>query len=59
MDNLEASVVILRKLTEQWNDFSVKQSSLEALGETLSSFKNMVHFLPISHIVTTMNLLLS
>ncbi|PWA53566.1 hypothetical protein CTI12_AA443680 [Artemisia annua] len=41
VDNLEASVVILRKLTEQWNDLSAKQSSLEALGETLSSFKNM------------------
>nr|GEU57356.1 transmembrane protein 214-like [Tanacetum cinerariifolium] len=41
VDNLEASVVILRKLTEQWNDFSAKQSSLEALGETLCSFKNV------------------
>lgn len=42
MDNLDASVVILRKLTEQWKVLSVKQSSLDTLSETLLSFKNKV-----------------
>ncbi|XP_024989945.1 uncharacterized protein LOC112524386 [Cynara cardunculus var. scolymus] len=40
-DNLEASVVILRRLAEQWKELSVKQSSLEALAGTLRSFKSM------------------
>uniref|UniRef100_A0A5B7AHQ4 Transmembrane protein 214-A n=1 Tax=Davidia involucrata TaxID=16924 RepID=A0A5B7AHQ4_DAVIN len=39
MDNVEASVAILRKLTEDWKELSVKQSSLDALGETLRSFR--------------------
>lgn len=41
-DNLEASVVILKKIAEKWKDLSVKQSSLDTLTETLRSFKNMV-----------------
>ncbi|KAI3733832.1 hypothetical protein L6452_13289 [Arctium lappa] len=41
VDNIEASVVILRRLAEQWKELSVKQSSLDALGETLRSFKSM------------------
>jgi hypothetical protein len=40
MDNVEASVAILRKITEEWKEFSVKQSSLDALKETLKSFRN-------------------
>ncbi|KAJ0725027.1 putative transmembrane protein [Helianthus annuus] len=40
-DNLEASVVILRRLAEQWKDVSAKQSSLDTLGETLRHFKSM------------------
>ncbi|XP_073280422.1 uncharacterized protein [Primulina huaijiensis] len=39
LDNIEASVVILRKLAEDWKEFSSKQSSLQALGETLKSFR--------------------
>lgn len=46
MDNVEASVAILRKITEEWKEFSVKQSSLDALKETLKSFRNKV--LPLS-----------
>ncbi|KZV35627.1 hypothetical protein F511_19024 [Dorcoceras hygrometricum] len=39
LDNVEASVAILRKLAEGWKEFSSKQSSLQALGETLKSFR--------------------
>ncbi|PSR88145.1 Transmembrane protein [Actinidia chinensis var. chinensis] len=39
MDNVEASVAILRKLNEEWKAFSVKQPSLDALRETLKSFR--------------------
>ncbi|KAK3016930.1 hypothetical protein RJ639_006919 [Escallonia herrerae] len=39
MENIEASVAVLRKLTEEWKTLSAKQSSLEALGVTLRSFK--------------------
>ncbi|KAK2970202.1 hypothetical protein RJ640_029730 [Escallonia rubra] len=39
MENIEASVAALRKLTEEWKTLSAKQSSLEALGVTLRSFK--------------------
>ncbi|KAI3696277.1 hypothetical protein L1987_79289 [Smallanthus sonchifolius] len=41
VDNLEASVVILRRLAEQWKEVSVKQSSLDTLSETLRHFKSM------------------
>ncbi|XP_058184337.1 uncharacterized protein LOC131301869 [Rhododendron vialii] len=40
MDNVEASVSILRKITEEWKEFSGKQSSLDALKESLKSFRN-------------------
>ncbi|GJT08824.1 transmembrane protein 214-like protein [Tanacetum coccineum] len=39
LDDLEASVVVLRKLAEQWKVLSLNQSSLKALTETLRSFK--------------------
>ncbi|KAG8366737.1 hypothetical protein BUALT_Bualt17G0110500 [Buddleja alternifolia] len=38
-DNIEASVATLRKLSENWKEHSSKQSSLQALGETLKSFR--------------------
>ncbi|KAK9060054.1 hypothetical protein SSX86_020758 [Deinandra increscens subsp. villosa] len=41
VDNLEASVVILRRIAEQWKEVSVKQASLDALSETLRHFKSM------------------
>ncbi|KAL8241843.1 hypothetical protein R6Q59_012145 [Mikania micrantha] len=41
MDNLEASVLILRRLAEQWKEVSAKQSSLDILSETLRHFKSM------------------
>nr|XP_043627744.1 transmembrane protein 214-like [Erigeron canadensis] len=40
-DNLAASVVILKRLAEQWNELSAKQSSPKTLSETLQSFKSM------------------
>ncbi|KAI3779085.1 hypothetical protein L2E82_08563 [Cichorium intybus] len=40
-DNLEASVVILKRIADQWKDLSAKQSSLDTLTQTLRSFKNM------------------
>ncbi|CAN4123331.1 unnamed protein product [Withania somnifera] len=39
LENVEASVAVLRKLTEEWKELSRKQSSLEALKETLQSFR--------------------
>ncbi|KAF5762274.1 putative transmembrane protein [Helianthus annuus] len=39
LDNLEASIVILKRLNEQWKELSLKQSFLEALTETLKSLK--------------------
>ncbi|KAK4423430.1 hypothetical protein Salat_1925800 [Sesamum alatum] len=39
MDNIEASVAALKKLAEGWKELSSKQSSLQALGETLKSFR--------------------
>ncbi|KAL1803428.1 hypothetical protein ACET3Z_032075 [Daucus carota] len=39
MDNLDVSVAVLKKLTEDWRQLSVKQSSLEGLGEALKSFR--------------------
>ncbi|KAK1413703.1 hypothetical protein QVD17_35480 [Tagetes erecta] len=39
LDNLEASVIVLRSLNEQWKDISLKPPSLEALTETLKSLK--------------------
>ncbi|KAJ8556415.1 hypothetical protein K7X08_029806 [Anisodus acutangulus] len=39
LDNIEASVAVLRKLTEGWKELSRRQSSLEVLKETLKSFR--------------------
>ncbi|KAG9146163.1 hypothetical protein Leryth_007877, partial [Lithospermum erythrorhizon] len=39
MDNLEASVKILKKLSDGWKELSTKQSSAEAFTETLKSFR--------------------
>ncbi|KAK6146755.1 hypothetical protein DH2020_020624 [Rehmannia glutinosa] len=39
VDNIEASVAALKKLSEHWKELSSKQSSLQALGETLKSFR--------------------
>lgn len=41
-DNIEASVATLRKLSEEWKILSLEQSSLQALGETLKSFRKKV-----------------
>lgn len=39
-DNLEASVAVLRKLSEDWKEHSVKLSPLDPLRETLKNFRN-------------------
>ncbi|KAK7843013.1 transmembrane protein 214-a, partial [Quercus suber] len=39
LDNLEASVVILRKLSEEWKERSAKHPIWDTLRETLQSFK--------------------
>ncbi|KAG6659940.1 hypothetical protein CIPAW_03G071300 [Carya illinoinensis] len=39
LDNLEASVVILGKLSDEWKEHSVKHRTLDTLRETLQSFK--------------------
>ncbi|KAL8150776.1 hypothetical protein V2J09_020584 [Rumex salicifolius] len=38
-DNLEASVAILRKMSEQWKELNLSQPSREALKATLKSFQ--------------------
>lgn len=43
-DNLEASVAVLRKLSEDWKEHSVKLSPLDPLRETLKNFRNKVVF---------------
>lgn len=47
LDNLEASVVILRKLSEEWKEHSAKHPTLNTLRETLQSFKLKVSLLQI------------
>lgn len=42
MDNLEASIVVLRRLAEQWKMLSLEKPSLEALTLTLRNFKSKV-----------------
>ncbi|CAI9278488.1 unnamed protein product [Lactuca saligna] len=39
LDNLEASIVVLKRLNEQWKELSLNKPSLEALTQTLRSFK--------------------
>ncbi|RDX64468.1 Transmembrane protein 214-A [Mucuna pruriens] len=38
MDNLEASIVVLRKLSGEWKEYFVKHPTLDSLRETLKSF---------------------
>ncbi|MFX6572946.1 hypothetical protein ABTG52_08165, partial [Acinetobacter baumannii] len=38
-DNIESSVAILKKLTNEWKEHSSKQSSLQVFAETLKSFR--------------------
>nr|GMD16713.1 Transmembrane protein [Ipomoea batatas] len=40
LDNIEASVAALRKLTEEWRVLSANQSSLVVARETLKGFRN-------------------
>ncbi|XP_058187128.1 uncharacterized protein LOC131304050 [Rhododendron vialii] len=40
LDNLEASVIVLRKLVAEWQEQSVKHFTLEPLKVTLTSFKH-------------------
>lgn len=42
LDNIEASAAVLRKLNEEWKELSRRQSSTEALKETLKSFREKV-----------------
>ncbi|KAK8507783.1 hypothetical protein V6N13_140526 [Hibiscus sabdariffa] len=39
LDNLEASVAVLRKLANEWKEHSVKHSTVDPLRETLKSFR--------------------
>ncbi|XP_043701115.1 uncharacterized protein LOC122651688 [Telopea speciosissima] len=39
LDNIEASVNVLKKLTDEWKLHSVKHSSLDPLKETVKSFR--------------------
>lgn len=39
LDNLDASVVVLRKLSEQWKELRLSQPSLDAMKATLNSFQ--------------------
>ncbi|XP_022771920.1 uncharacterized protein LOC111314634 [Durio zibethinus] len=39
LDNLEASVAVLRNLANEWKEHSVKHSTLDPLRETLKSFR--------------------
>uniref|UniRef100_A0A803R511 Uncharacterized protein n=1 Tax=Cannabis sativa TaxID=3483 RepID=A0A803R511_CANSA len=39
LENLESSVVVLRKLTGEWKAHSVKHLTLDPLRETLKSFR--------------------
>ncbi|KAL5573875.1 hypothetical protein UlMin_023472 [Ulmus minor] len=39
LENLEASVVVLRRLSSEWKEHSVKNLSLDPLRETLNSFR--------------------
>lgn len=45
LENLKASVVILRKLIEEYNQHTVKHLTLDPLKETLKSFKQKVRLI--------------
>lgn len=42
LDNLDASVIVLKKLSDEWKEHSVKHASLDPLRETLKSFREKV-----------------
>lgn len=42
LDNLEASNVVLRKLSDEWKECSVKDTTFDHLKETLKSFRQKV-----------------
>ncbi|CAN6572757.1 unnamed protein product [Malus baccata var. baccata] len=42
LDNLDASVVLLKKISDEWKEHSVKHASLDPLRETLKSFREKV-----------------
>lgn len=44
-DNLEASVVILKKLSDQWKELSNELFSLDPMRETLKNFRHKVPYL--------------
>lgn len=44
-DNLEASVAVLKKLSDQWKELSVKLSPLDPMRETLKNFRHKVPYL--------------
>ncbi|MBA0842792.1 hypothetical protein Goarm_002596, partial [Gossypium armourianum] len=40
LDNLEASVAVLRRLSEDWKQHSAKLTTLDPLRETVKNFRN-------------------
>ena len=44
LDNLKASVTVLRQLSDEWKDHSVKHSCLDQVRETLKSFRQKVTY---------------
>ncbi|XVF43601.1 hypothetical protein PTKIN_Ptkin02bG0052700 [Pterospermum kingtungense] len=40
LDNLEASVAVLKRLSEEWKEHSVKFTTLDPLRETIKNFRN-------------------
>ena len=45
MDNLEASIVVLRILSGEWKEYFVKHPTLDPLRENLKSFSQKVNHL--------------
>lgn len=42
LENLDASVVVLKKLSDEWKKHASKHTSLDPLRETLKSFREKV-----------------
>lgn len=42
LDNLEASVSVLKRLSEEWKEHTVKFVTLDPLKETIKNFRNKV-----------------
>lgn len=42
LENLDASVVVLKKLSDEWKEHASKHTSLDPLRETLKSFREKV-----------------